>query len=60
MYEKYNSVLRFYSAESTHSSADAVPFLQKKCEQLSLGRWEQGGEGIVWAWTNNYATTSEA
>ena len=58
MYEKYNAVLRFHSAAPEHASENDVPFLQKKCEQLGLGRLDKNEKGIRWAWTNKYATTS--
>ena len=58
MYEKYNAVLRFHSAAPEHALENDVPFLQKKCEHLGLGRWDKNEKGIRWAWTNKYATTS--
>ena len=41
MYQKYNSVLRFFSGASRYASAGKVPFLQKQCEQLGLGTWQR-------------------
>ena len=41
LYEKYNSVLRFFTGPDYHGSRDAVPFLQRRCEQLGLGEYIQ-------------------
>ena len=68
MYEKYNAVLRFHAAKNDdgsvrteHPSADAVPFLQKKCSELGLGEWTPTANGGVrWQWHNKYATTIHA
>jgi hypothetical protein len=66
MYEKYNSVLRFFSGTTTYASRAAVPFLQTKCEQLGLGEWFEhpgdatdGTAGVRWKWLSltRYATT---
>ena len=62
MYQKYNSVLRFFSGASRYASAVNVPFLQKQCEQLGLGKWEEStSDGAVrWVSRNNYATSIHA
>ena len=68
MYEKYNSVLRFYAAKNEdgsvrteYSDTDAVPFLQKKCGELGLGEWTPtASNGVHWQWHNKYATTIHA
>ena len=51
---------RSYAA--AHASADAAPFLQKKCGWLHLGEWVATaagkGEAVVrWTWHNQYSTT---
>ena len=69
MYEKYNSVLRFFAAKNDDGStvrteyptADAVPYLQKKCGELGLGEWTPtASNGVHWQWHNKYATTIHA
>ncbi|EOD31475.1 hypothetical protein EMIHUDRAFT_231872 [Emiliania huxleyi CCMP1516] len=73
MYEKYNGVLRFFSARDAdgavlleYASVDEVPFLQKKCGWLHLGEWAataagKGEPGAVrWTWHNQYSTTIHA
>ena len=60
MYEKYNAVLRFFSGQPQYASAADVPFLQKKCERLGLGAWEDVGGQVRWAWRNKYVTSIHA
>ena len=67
-YEKYNAVLRFFSAKNpddgkvrvTYASAKDPPFLQKKCGWLHLGEWKPDGDGVRWEWLNTYTTTIHA
>ena len=68
MYEKCNGVLRFFSGRGAdgkvrlrYDSEESVPFLQRRCEALSLGKWvavEAGG--VHWEWWNTYETTIHA
>ena len=61
MYEKYNAVLRFSSGTPQYPSEADIPFLQKKCEWLGLGKWSgDAGGAVQWVWHNNYATTIHA
>ena len=67
MYEKYNSVLRFFSVKDAdgsvrtrYSSENELPFLQKKCGWLHLGEWAPDSKGVCWEWHNQYATTIHA
>ena len=70
MYEKYNSVLRFFAAKNDdgstvrteYPSAEAMPYLQKKCGELGLGDWTPStvSNGVCWQWHNKYATTIHA
>lgn len=61
MYEKYNNSLRFHGGPPSHTSRDAVPFLQRKCEELHLGVWREAEVGgVVWQWYNQYTTTIHA
>ena len=61
IYEKYNGVLRFSRGALQYASDDDIPFLQKKCEWLGLGKWNaDAGGAMQWSWHNNYATTIHA
>ena len=60
MYEKLNAVLRFFSGKSQYASMADVPFLQKKCEWLGLGVWEEANGQVRWVWFNMYATSIHA
>lgn len=68
MYEKYNAVLRFFSAGRTAYGADEpVPFPQQRAEALALGRFvlhaDAAGSGAgrrVWEFHNRYTTTIHA
>jgi hypothetical protein len=58
MFEKYNAVLRFFSIKKLeYNDGEAIPFLQKKCEQLHLGAWIVSHGVQSWEWQNRYETT---
>ena len=43
-FPKYNHVLRFFTGKKEeYSSMEEVPFLQKQCERLLLGKWDIEG-----------------
>ena len=68
MYEKFNAVLRFFTARDEdgkvrrrYASVEDIPFLQKRCGWLGLGEWKatEAG-GVEWQWHNMYETTIHA
>jgi hypothetical protein len=60
MYEKYNSVLRFFTGETKYKSGAELPFLQTRCEELGLGSWKDADGLQTWSWANKYTTTLHA
>ena len=63
MYEKYNGVLRCFSAPLERGKASPEPFLQARAGRLGLGTWavvDKENGRIAWMWHNKYPTSLHA
>ena len=61
MFEKFNGVLRCFSAPLERSKDSREPFLQERARMLGLGKWYISADSrAAWQWHNKYATTLHA